>query len=108
CVSDRCAGGGVLALRVSNGDAKRDETARFGTSPGNRIYFRSPYLYFAPNNRVERYLMSPESLTTVAGPEVIVSGLPATGNHVTKTILATKSSTLFVGLGSSTDRRQAT
>src|SRR6476620_1845823 len=100
-------GGGVLALRDTNGDGKADETTRFGTSPGNGIYFRSPYLYFAPNDRVERYLMSPDSLTPVAGPEVIVSGLPATGNHVTKTILVTESGTLFVGVGSSTDSCQA-
>ena len=106
-VADQSPGGGVLALRDTNGDGKADETARFGTSPGNGIYFRSPYLYFAPNNRVERYLMSPISLTPVAGPEVIVSGLPATGNHVTKTILVTESGTLFVGVGSSTDSCQA-
>ena len=106
-IADQSAGGGVLALRDTNGDGKADETARFGTSPGNGIYFRSPYLYFAPNNRVERYLMSPISLTPVAGPEVIVSGLPATGNHVTKTILVTESGSLFVGVGSSTDSCQA-
>jgi glucose/arabinose dehydrogenase len=38
---------------------------------------------------------------------VIVSGLPATGNHVTKTIVVTDSGTLFVGVGSSTDSCQA-
>src|SRR5262245_7557155 len=106
-VADQSPGGGVLALRDTNGDGKTDETARFGTSPGNGIYFRSPYLYFAPNNRVERYLMSPESLTPAAGPDVIVSELPATGNHVTKTIVVTPGGTLFVGVGSSTDSCQA-
>src|SRR5262245_35986342 len=106
-VADQEPGGGVLAVRAANGDGKADEVARFGTSPGNGIYFRSPYVYFAPNDRGERYLMSPESLTPVAGPEVIVSGLPATGNHVTKTILVTESGTLFVGVGSSTDSCQA-
>jgi len=106
-VADQSPGGGVLGLRDTNGDGKADETTRFGTSPGNGIYFRSPYLYFAPNNRIERYLMSPESLAPVSGPQVIVSGLPATGNHVTKTIVVTESGTLFVGVGSSTDSCQA-
>src|SRR4051812_1539890 len=106
-VADQSPGGGVLALRDTDGDGKADQTTRFGTSPGNGIYFRSPYLYFAPNDRVERYLMSPASLTPVAGPEVIVSGLPATGNHVTKTILVTEGGSLFVGVGSSTDSCQA-
>jgi glucose/arabinose dehydrogenase len=106
-LADQSPGGGVLALRDTNGDGKADEAVRFGTSPGNGIYFRSPYLYFAPNNRIERYLMSPQSLTPMAGPDVIVSGLPATGNHVTKTIVVTESGTLFVGVGSSTDSCQA-
>jgi len=106
-VANQSPGGGVLALRDTDGDGKADETRQFGTSPGNGIYFRSPYLYFAPNDRVERYLMSPDTLTPVAGPEVIVSGLPATGNHVTKTIVVTENRTLFVGVGSSTDSCQA-
>ena len=106
-VANQSPGGGVLALRDTDADGKADETTQFGTSPGNGIYFKSPYLYFAPNDRVERYLMSPDSLKPVAGPEVIVSGLPATGNHVTKTILVTESGTLFVGVGSSTDSCQA-
>ena len=49
-VANQSPGGGVLALRDTDGDGKADETAQFGTSPGNGIYFRSPYLYFAPND----------------------------------------------------------
>ena len=106
-VANQSPGGGVLALRDTDGDGKADQTARFGTSPGNGIYFKSPYVYFAPNDRIERYEMSPESLTPVAGPEIIVSGMPATGSHVTKTIVITADGTLFVGVGSSTDSCQA-
>jgi glucose/arabinose dehydrogenase len=106
-VADQSAGGGVLALRDTNGDGKPDEVARFGTGPGNGVYFRSPYLYFATNDHVERYLMSPASLTPVAGPDIIVSGLPATGAIVTKSIVVTPSGDLFVGVGSSTDSCQA-
>jgi len=106
-VANQSAPGGVLAFRDTDGDGKADQTAQFGTTPGNGIYFKSPYLYFAPNNRIERYHMSPASLTPVSGPEVIVSGMPATGNHVTKTIVITDSGTLFVGVGSSTDSCQA-
>jgi len=106
-VANQSAPGGVLAFRDTDGDGKADQTAQFGTSPGNGFYFKSPYLYFAPNNRVERYLMSPESLTPVSGPEVIVSGMPSTGSHVTKTIVITEDGALFVGVGSSTDSCQA-
>ncbi len=106
-VANQSAPGGVLAFRDTDGDGRADQTAQFGASPGNGIYFKSPYLYFAPNNRIERYHMSPASLTPVSGPDVIVSGMPAMGNHVTKTIVITDSGTLFVGVGSSTDSCQA-
>jgi len=106
-VANQSAPGGVLALRDTDGDGKADQTAQFGTSTGNGIYFDSPYLYFAPNNRIERYLMSPASLTPVSGPEVIVSGMPATGSHVTKTIVITDDGEILVGVGSSTDSCQA-
>jgi glucose/arabinose dehydrogenase len=96
-------GGGVLALRDTDGDGRADQTARFGTSGGHGIFFREPYLYFAPDDRVERYRMSPASLTPVSGPEVIVSGMPAVGDHVTKTIVVTDDGTLFVNLGSASD-----
>ena len=106
-VANQSSPGGVLALRDTDGDGKADQTAQFGTSPGNGIYFKNPYLYFAPDDRIERYQMSPASLTPVFGPEVIVSGLPADGSHRTKTIVVTDSGTLFVGVGSSTDSCQA-
>jgi glucose/arabinose dehydrogenase len=96
-------GGGVLALRDTDGDGKADETALFGSGPGHGIAFSDPYLYFAPNDRVERYLMSPGSSTPVAGPEVIVSGMPIDGDHVTKSIAVTDDGTLFVNLGSASD-----
>jgi glucose/arabinose dehydrogenase len=106
-VANQSPGGGVLALRDTDGDGKADQAAQFGTSPGNGIYFKSPFLYFAPDDRIERYLMSPASLTPASGPDIIVSGMPANGNHRTKTIVITESGTLFVGVGSSTDSCQA-
>lgn len=102
-VAIQSAGGGVLALRDTNGDGKADETAMFGSSSGHGIAFQEPYLYFAPDDRVERFLMSTESLTPVSGPEVIVSGMPADGDHRTKTIVLTEGGSLFVNLGSASD-----
>ncbi|MBW3554288.1 MAG: PQQ-dependent sugar dehydrogenase [Gemmatimonadetes bacterium] len=96
-------GGGVLALRDTDGDGKPDERAMFGSDQGHGIAFRDPFLYFAPDDRVERYLMSPESLTPVSGPEVIVSGMPDDGDHRSKSIVVTEDGTLFVNLGSASD-----
>jgi len=101
-VATQGTGGGIIALRDTTGDGKPDVTARFGT-PGHGIYFRAPYLYFAPDDRVERYLMSPESLTPVGGPEVIVSGMPNTGDRRPPTTALNAAATLFVNLGSASD-----
>lgn len=99
-------GGGILALRDTDGDGRADQTAMFGSGPGHGLFYQHPHLYFAPNDRVERYQMSSASLTPVSGPEVIVSGMPATGDHVTKTIVVA-GNTLYVNLGSASDVCQA-
>jgi glucose/arabinose dehydrogenase len=100
-------GGGVLALRDTTGDGKADQTATFGSGPGHGIFYRDPYLYFARDDQVERYQMSPQSLTPVSGPEVILSGMPATGDHRTKTIVVSADGFLYVNLGSASDVCQA-
>ncbi|HEU0053499.1 MAG TPA: PQQ-dependent sugar dehydrogenase, partial [Longimicrobium sp.] len=102
-VAIQSAGGGVLALRDTTGDGKPDVVAQFGSGPGHGIFYRAPYLYFAPSDRVERYQMSAASLTPVSGPEVIVSGMPASGDHVTKSIVVTADGFLYVDLGSASD-----
>jgi len=96
-------GGGVLALRDTDGDGKPDETAMFGSDPGHGLAFAAPFLWFATDDRVERYRMSPASLTPVSGPDVIVSGMPDDGDHTTKSIVVTAEGTLFVNLGSASD-----
>lgn len=96
-------GGGVLALRDTDGDGKADETARFGTTRGHGIAIQGSFLYFATRGQVERYTLSAESLEPVSGPEVIVTGMPEDGDHFTKSIVVTDDGTLFVNLGSASD-----
>jgi glucose/arabinose dehydrogenase len=101
-VAVQSEGGGVLALRDTNGDGKADQTATFGSAPGHGIAYQAPYLYFAPDDRVERYRMG-SGLMPESGPEVIVSGMPDDGDHPTKSIAVTADGTLYVNLGSASD-----
>ena len=101
-VAIQSEGGGILALRDTDDDGRADETALFGSGAGHGIAYREPYLYFAPDDRVERYLIDGD-LTPAGGAEVIVSGMPDTGDHTTKSIVVTEGGSLFVNLGSASD-----
>ena len=96
-------GGGVLALRDTDGDGRADETELFGSAPGHGIALSGSSLYFAPNDRVERYQLSADGLVPESGPDVIVTGMPDEGDHVTKSIAVTSDGTLYVNLGSASD-----
>ena len=94
-------GGGILALRDTNGDGKADIELRFGTTGGNGIDIRGNDLYFAPDDRVVRYSLSAGDLAPSSPPVVIVGGLVSDGDHHRKTVkVAPDGATMFVNIGS--------
>ena len=97
--------GGVLALRDTDGDGKADLQQRFGSTGGNGIAWRNGFLYFAPNDRVERYAIEPDALVPASGPQIIVGGLPDTDDHVSKTIVL-DGATMFLNVGSGSNSCQ--
>src|SRR4051812_43041142 len=54
----RAGGGGVVALRDSNGDGRMEITERFGSASSTGIALRSGFLYVATPSSVERYKMT--------------------------------------------------
>jgi glucose/arabinose dehydrogenase len=98
--------GGIVALRDTNGDGKADQRTKFGSTGGHGIALWRDWLYFAPNDRVERYMVDPQSLLPTSGPELVVGAFPDTGDHVTKTILINHLGTLFVNVGSASNSCQ--
>lgn len=96
-------GGGVLALRDTDGDGKADESAMFGSGPGHGLALSWPYLWFATDDHVERFRMSEEGLEPTGGPDVIVADMPDDGDHTTKSIVVTDDGWLYVNLGSASD-----
>lgn len=105
---DQPGTGGVLALRDTTGDGKADVTVRFGPGQGGSgIALRGDRLYFATDDAVLRYTVPAGALEPTAGPDTIVSGLPADRSHRAKSIvLAADGGRLFVNIGSPTNACQ--
>ena len=97
-------GGGVLALRDTNGDGVADVRERFGPGTGGAgIALKGEWLYFSPNDAVVRYRMPAGSLKPAAGPDTIVQGLPAVRSHTAKTMVFGPDGALYVNIGSPTN-----
>jgi glucose/arabinose dehydrogenase len=103
---DGSAVGEVVALRDTDGDAIADETERFGDNGGNGIAWRDDQLFFAEDDRIIRYDLPDGELLPAGEPEVVVSGLPADGDHVSKTIVFDDAGDLMVNIGSASNSCQ--
>jgi len=98
---------GIVALRDTNGDGRADMQSQFSPNlGGSGITWANNALYFGANDRVMRYSLPNGQLTPASNPDVVVSGLPATGDHVSKTLVFGNASTLYVNIGSATNSCQ--
>jgi glucose/arabinose dehydrogenase len=95
-----------LVLRDRNGDGKPDERASFGPIGANDVAIRDNYLYVSWSDRVQRYRMSPDRLDVSASAETIVSGLPARGGHLAKSLAFGPDDVMYVSVGSATNSCQ--
>src|SRR5437660_798560 len=106
------AGGFLVALRDTTGDGRADVVTRFGpeASSGNAggtgIAFYNGALYAETNDRIVRYALPPGTIAPTAPPEVIVSGLPLTGDHPMHPLAIDSQGALYVDLGSATNSCQ--
>jgi glucose/arabinose dehydrogenase len=97
---------GIIGLRDRDGDGRADETSQFSPGlGGSGIAWRNSSLYFGANDRVLRFRLPAGRLTPTGGPDVIVSGLPSTGDHISKTIVLA-GNRLFVNIGSASNSCQ--
>ena len=92
-------GNAIVALRDTTGDGVMDVERRFGDTGGSGILRHEEWLYFAPDDRVLRYPITPGELTPSGEPEVVVSGLP-TGGHSAKSMAFASDGRLLVNIGS--------
>jgi glucose/arabinose dehydrogenase len=98
---------GIVGLRDTNGDGKADVQSPFSANlGGSGIAWMNGRLFFGANDRVLRFNLPSGQLTPTGDPEVVVSGLPSTGDHISKTIVLANASTMYVNIGSATNACQ--
>jgi glucose/arabinose dehydrogenase len=98
---------GIIGLRDLDGDGRADQQTQFSPNlGGSGLAWGNGVLYFGANDRVVRFTLPDRALSPTGGPEVVVSGLPSTGDHISKTLVLANSQTLYVNLGSMTNSCQ--
>jgi glucose/arabinose dehydrogenase len=81
------AGGFLVALQDTTGDGRADVNVRFGDSVesgsagGTGIALHQGALFAEVDDRIVRYASPEGAIAPTAAPEVIVSGLPLSGDH---------------------------
>ena len=102
-------GGFLVALRDTQGKGKADVVKRFGdtaaqgSAGGTGIQFYNGAIYAEVNDRIVKYSLGANEIAPTAKPEVIVSGMPLTGDHPMHPFIIDAKGNLFVDLGSATN-----
>jgi glucose/arabinose dehydrogenase len=98
---------GIIGLRDINGDGRADQQSPFSADlGGSGLAWNNGVLYFGANDRIMRYQLPNGELSPTAAPQVIVAGLPATNDHISKTVVFANAQTLFVNIGSASNACQ--
>jgi glucose/arabinose dehydrogenase len=105
-------GGFLVALKDRQGHGHADQVERFGPSlaqgsaggTGIRVY--NGALYAEQNDKIIRYPLPTKGIVPTAPPQVILSGLPLTGDHPMHPFTIDGHGRLFIDLGSATNSCQ--
>jgi glucose/arabinose dehydrogenase len=98
---------GIIGLRDRDGDGRADERSRFSVNlGGSGIAWGQGSLYFGANDRILRFRLPAGRLTPTGAPEVVVSGLPNVGDHISKTVALADHGRMFVNIGSASNACQ--
>jgi glucose/arabinose dehydrogenase/mono/diheme cytochrome c family protein len=118
------AGGFLVALQDTKGDGRADVNIRFGETPppyppplagkgregashgGTGVALYKDWLYAEVDDRIVRYALPAGAVVPAGPPEVIVSGLPLSGDHPMHPFVIDRQGNLYVDLGSATNSCQ--
>jgi glucose/arabinose dehydrogenase/mono/diheme cytochrome c family protein len=104
--------GFLVALKDSKGDGHADIIKRFGPSiaqgaaGGTGIAFYNGAIYAEEKDKIVRYALGQDDILPKGPSEVIVSGLPLSGDHPMHPIAIDAAGHLYVDLGSATNSCQ--
>ena len=102
-------GGFLVALKDNDHDGVSDQEERFGPTEkegnhgGTGIAIHDGYLYAETNHDIVRYKLEPGKMAPEGRAEIIVTGLPTTGDHPMHPFFIDKDGSLFVSLGSASN-----
>jgi glucose/arabinose dehydrogenase/mono/diheme cytochrome c family protein len=105
------AGGFLVALRDTTDDGRADQIVRFGDSVesggagGTGIAVYHGHVYAEEKDKILKYPLG-DGLAPSGGPEIVVRGLPLTGDHPMHPFAIDSAGGLYVDLGSATNACQ--
>jgi glucose/arabinose dehydrogenase/mono/diheme cytochrome c family protein len=106
------AGGFIVALQDTSGSGKAEVIERFGATPaaggrgGTGIALYRNGLYAEESDRIERYALAPGSIVPTGKAQIVVSGLPLSGDHPMHPFAIDASGALYVDVASATNSCQ--
>lgn len=105
-------GGFLIALKDSKGTGHADIVRRFGdgvaqgSAGGTGIYYFGSGLYAEENDKIIRYALPKDAIVPKDKYQVVLSGMPLTGDHPMHPFIIDKSGNMFVDMGSATNSCQ--
>ena len=105
-------GGFLIALKDSKGTGHADIVRRFGdgvaqgSAGGTGIYYFGSGLYAEENDKIIRYALPKGAIIPKDKYQVVLSGMPLTGDHPMHPFIIDKSGNMFVDMGSATNSCQ--
>jgi glucose/arabinose dehydrogenase/mono/diheme cytochrome c family protein len=102
-------GGFLVALQDTKGAGRANVITRFGdgvpqgSAGGSGIAFYKNAIYAEMNDKIMRYRLPANSIVPTGKGDVILSGLPLTGDHPMHPFIIDPKGNLFVDLGSATN-----
>ena len=106
-------GGFLLALQDTDGTGRANVIQRFGATVadggagGTGIAFYDNAIYAEEKDQIVRYARKPGEIVPSGKPEVILSGMPLTGDHPMHPFVIDAKGNMFVDSGSATNSCQS-